>query len=244
MSGLDSRGRREAASVGDSMCYKDREHLPTPGVKIMDAPFSLNRSIRIGSRRGQDHGAVPRALTGREQACGAAGWCGFWRSGCRTSGTGAKGSGIRSCSAWRERFCCWRGRAAGNTATPRRLRDTSASLRLATGDRAGTAPLGKGSGAWRRSRRYRGGWRRGAEVARCWASMKPCAADAPPKTVVIVIRRPRSKRAGEQPKHAFGKRLLSPEVYPTGWRRRGRRASLAAAAPAYGATGRACSSSR
>ena len=40
------------------MCYKYREHLPaiTSGVKIMDAPFSFNRSIRIGSPPGPDHG--------------------------------------------------------------------------------------------------------------------------------------------------------------------------------------------
>ena len=49
------------------MCYKDREHLPaiTPGVKIVDAPFSFNRSIRIRSRRDRITGDSG-ALTGRE----------------------------------------------------------------------------------------------------------------------------------------------------------------------------------
>ena len=121
----------------------------------MDAPFSFNRSVRIGSRRDRITGDSG-ALTGRE-LLRRSGVVRFLAKGLRTSGTGA-GSGIRR-GGWRGRFCCWRGRAAGTTATPRRC---------GTIRRCGWPPAtGRARLLWARadacprSRHCRGGWRRG-----------------------------------------------------------------------------------
>ena len=159
--------RREAASALDSMCYKNREHLPaiTSEVEITDAPFSFNRSIRIRSRRDRitgDSGApTGRELLRRSRVVR------FCRSGCRTSGTGA-GSGIRK-GGWRGR--CFAG-GAGPPGAQRRHGAAGRSGAAASHRRpGGHGSDGSGPGACPRSRRCRGGWRRGRrrKASRCCA---------------------------------------------------------------------------
>ena len=122
------------------MCYKYREHLPaiTPGVKIMDAPFSFNRSIRIGSRRDRITGDSG-ALTGRELLRRS----GVVRFLAKRLPDKRDGRRIRHSQKRLARtllLLAGQGRREHSDATE--LRDDPA-LRLATGDRAGTAPLGK-----------------------------------------------------------------------------------------------------
>ena len=122
------------------MCYKDREHLPaiTPGVKMMDAPFSFNRSIRIGSRRDRitgDSGVLAgRELLRRSRVV---------RFLAKRLPDKRDGRRIRHSQRRLARtllLLAGQGRREHSDATE--LRDDPA-LRLATGDRAGTAPLGK-----------------------------------------------------------------------------------------------------
>ena len=122
------------------MCYRNHEHLPaiTSGVKIMDAPFSFNRSIRIGSRRDRitgDSGALTgRELLGRSRVV---------RFPAKRLPDKRDGRRIRHSQKRLARtllLLAGQGRREHSDATE--LRDDPA-LRLATGDRAGTAPLGK-----------------------------------------------------------------------------------------------------
>ena len=122
------------------MCYKYREHLPaiTSGVKIMDAPFSFNRSIRIGSRRDRITGDSG-VLTGRELLRRS----GVVRFLAKRLPDKRDGRRIRHSQKRLARtllLLAGQGRREHSDATE--LRDDPA-LRLATGDRAGTAPLGK-----------------------------------------------------------------------------------------------------
>ena len=122
------------------MCYKDHVHLPaiTSGVKIMDAPFSFNRSIRIGSRRDRITGDSG-ALTGRELLRRSR----VVRFLAKRLPDKRDGRRIRHSQKRLARtllLLAGQGRREHSDATE--LRDDPA-LRLATGDRAGTAPLGK-----------------------------------------------------------------------------------------------------
>ena len=122
------------------MCYRNHEHLPaiTPKVKIMDAPFSFNRSIRIGSRRDRITGDSG-ALTGRELLRRS----GVVRFLAKRLPDKRDGRRIRHSQKRLARtllLLAGQGRREHNDATE--LRDDPA-LRLATSDRAGTAPLGK-----------------------------------------------------------------------------------------------------
>ena len=122
------------------MCYRNHEHLPaiTPGVKIVDAPFSFNRSVRIRSRRDRitgDSGALAgRELLGRSRVV---------RFLAKRLPDKRDGRRIRHSQKRLARtllLLAGQGRREHGDATE--LRDDPA-LRLATGDRAGTAPLGK-----------------------------------------------------------------------------------------------------
>ena len=122
------------------MCYRNHEHLPaiTPGVKIVDAPFSFNRSVRIRSRRDRitgDSGALAgRELLGRSRVV---------RFLAKRLPDKRDGRRIRHSQKRLARtllLLAGQGRREHSDATE--LRDDPA-LRLATGDRAGTAPLGK-----------------------------------------------------------------------------------------------------
>ena len=139
-SGLEA-GRREAASALDSKCYRNHEHLPaiTSEVKIMDAPFSFNRSIRIGSRRDRITGDSG-ALTGRE-LLGRSGVVRFLAKRLPDKRDGRRIRHSQKRLARTLLLLAGQGRREHSDATE--LRDDPA-LRLATGDRAGTAPLGKG----------------------------------------------------------------------------------------------------
>ena len=122
------------------MCYKDREHLPTitPKVKIMDAPFSFNRSIRIGSRRDRITGDSG-ALTGRE-LLGRSRVARFLAKRLPDKRDGRRILHSQKRLARTLLLLAGQGRREHSDATE--LRDDPA-LRLATGDRAGTAPMGK-----------------------------------------------------------------------------------------------------
>ena len=105
----------------------------------MDAPFSFNRSIRIGSRRDRITGDSG-ALTGRELLRRS----GVVRFLAKRLPDKRDGRRIRHSQKRLARtllLLAGQGRREHNDATE--LRDDPA-LRLATGDRAGTAPLGKG----------------------------------------------------------------------------------------------------
>ena len=153
----------------DSMRYRESPStLPaiTSGVKIVDAPFSFNRSIRIGSRQDRITGDSG-ALTGREllRRSTVVRVSGEGTAG--RGGTGA-GSGILR-GGWRGRWCCWRGRAAGTTAT---RRSCGTIRRCGWPPATGRARLRwAGPGACPRSRRCRGGWLRGRRrrASRCCA---------------------------------------------------------------------------
>ena len=104
----------------------------------MDAPFSFNRSIRIGSRRDRITGDSG-ALTGRELLRRS----GVVRFLAKRLPDKRDGRRIRHSQRRLARtllLLAGQGRREHNDATE--LRDDPA-LRLATGDRAGTAPLGK-----------------------------------------------------------------------------------------------------
>ena len=105
----------------------------------MDAPFSFNRSIRIGSRRDRITGDSG-ALTGRELLRRS----GVVRFLAKRLPDKRDGRRIRHSQRRLARtllLLAGQGRREHSDATE--LRDDPA-LRLATGDRAGTAPLGKG----------------------------------------------------------------------------------------------------
>ena len=122
------------------MCYKDREHLPaiTPKVKIMDAPFSFNRSIRIGSRRDRITGDSG-ALTGRE-LLGRSRVVRFLAKRLPDKRDGRRIRHSQRRLARTLLLLAGQGRREHSDATE--LRDDPA-LRLATSDRAGAAPLGR-----------------------------------------------------------------------------------------------------
>ena len=110
----------------------------TPGVKIMDAPFSFNKSIRIRSRRDRITGDSG-ALTGRELLRRSR----VVRFLAKRLPDKRDGRRIRHSQKRLARtllLLAGQGRREHSDATE--LRDDPA-LRLATGDRAGTAPLGK-----------------------------------------------------------------------------------------------------
>ena len=104
----------------------------------MDAPFSFNRSIGIGSRRDRITGDSG-ALTGRE-LLGRSGVVRFLAKGLPDKRDGRRIRHSQKRLARTLLLLAGQGRREHNDATA--LRDDPA-LRLATGDRAGTAPLGK-----------------------------------------------------------------------------------------------------
>ena len=104
----------------------------------MDAPFSFNRSIGIGSRRDRITGDSG-ALTGRE-LLGRSGVVRFLAKGLPDKRDGRRIRHSQRRLARTLLLLAGQGRREHNDATA--LRDDPA-LRLATGDRAGTAPLGK-----------------------------------------------------------------------------------------------------
>ena len=122
------------------MRYRNREHLPaiTSGVKTMDAPFSFNRSIRIGSRRDRitgDSGALMgHELLRRSRVAR------FLAKGLPDKRDARRIRHSQRRLARTLLLLAGQGRREHNDATE--LRDDPA-LRLATGDRAGTAPLGR-----------------------------------------------------------------------------------------------------
>ena len=122
------------------MCYKYHEHLPTitPKVKIMDAPFSFNRSIRIRSRRDRITGDSG-ALTGRE-LLGRSRVVRFLAKRLPDMRDGRRIRHSQKRLARTLLLLAGQGRREHSDATE--LRDDPA-LRLATSDRAGTAPMGK-----------------------------------------------------------------------------------------------------
>ena len=132
----------------------------------MDAPFSFNRSVGIGSRRDRITGDSG-ALTGRE-LLGRSGVVRFLAKGLPDKRDGRRIRHSQRRLARTLLLLAGQGRREHSDATA--LRDDPA-LRLATGDRAGTAPLGKAGGACPRSRRCRGGWRGGRRrrASRCCA---------------------------------------------------------------------------
>ena len=104
----------------------------------MDAPFSFNRSIRIGSRRDRITGDSG-ALTGRE-LLGRSGVVRFLAKRLPDKRDGRRIRHSQKRLARTLLLLAGQGRREHNDATE--LRDDPA-LRLATGDRAGTAPMGK-----------------------------------------------------------------------------------------------------
>ena len=104
----------------------------------MDAPFSFNRSVGIGSRRDRITGDSG-ALTGRE-LLGRSGVVRFLAKGLPDKRDGRRIRHSQRRLARTLLLLAGQGRREHNDATA--LRDDPA-LRLATGDRAGTAPLGK-----------------------------------------------------------------------------------------------------
>ena len=104
----------------------------------MDAPFSFNRSVRIGSRRDRITGDSG-ALTGRE-LLGRSGVVRFLAKGLPDKRDGRRIRHSQRRLARTLLLLAGQGRREHNDATA--LRDDPA-LRLATDDRAGTAPLGK-----------------------------------------------------------------------------------------------------
>ena len=192
----------------------------------MDAPFSFNRSIGIGSRRDRITGDSG-ALTGREL---------LGRSGVvRFLGEGAAGQAGRAPdppfaeSGWRGRFCCWRGRDAGSTTTPRRC---GTIRRCGWPPATGRARLRWARpGACPRSRRCRGGWRGGRrrrvpEVLReglqrlaGWR-LKAMGGWRRPETLVIDIDSLPVEVHGEQPGSAWNgyyhRRVYHPIVAAAG----------------------------
>ena len=122
------------------MCYRNHEHLPTitPKVKIMDAPFSFNRSIRIRSRRDRITGDSG-ALTGRE-LLGRSRVVRFLAKRLPDKRDGRRIRHSQKRLARTLLLLVGQGRREHSDATE--LRDDPA-LRLATSDRAGTAPMGK-----------------------------------------------------------------------------------------------------
>ena len=105
----------------------------------MDAPFSFNRSIRIGSRRDRITGDSG-ALTGRELLRRSR-VVRFLANGLPDKRDGRRIRHSQRRLARTLLLLAGQGRRDHSDATE--LRDDPA-LRLATGDRAGTAPLGKG----------------------------------------------------------------------------------------------------
>ena len=194
----------------------------------MDVPFSFNRPIRIGSRRDRITGDSG-ALTGRELR-GAAGWCGFWRSGCRTSGRAPDPAFSRRL-ARTLLLLAGQGRREHSDATE--LRDDPA-LRLATSDRAGAAPLGKAGRLPSQptlSRRV-AAWseKEGVEVLReglqrlaGWR-LKAMGGWRRPKKLVIDIDSLPVEVHGEQPGSAWNATITGACIIRS-WRRRGRRAT-------------------
>ena len=110
----------------------------TSGVKIMDAPFSFNRSIRIGSRRDRITGDSG-ALTGRE-LLGRSRVVRFLAKRLPDKRDGRRIRHSQKRLARTLLLLAGQGRREHSDATE--LRDDPA-LRLATGDRASTAPLGR-----------------------------------------------------------------------------------------------------
>ena len=104
----------------------------------MDAPFSFNRSVRIGSRRDRITGDSG-ALTGRE-LLRRSGVVRFLAKGLPDKRDGRRIRHSQRRLARTLLLLAGQGRREHSDATA--LRDDPA-LRLATGDRAGTAPLGK-----------------------------------------------------------------------------------------------------
>ena len=104
----------------------------------MDAPFSFNRSVRIGSRRDRITGDSG-ALTGRE-LLRRSGVVRFLAKGLPDKRDGRRIRHSQKRLARTLLLLAGQGRREHSDATA--LRDDPA-LRLATGDRAGTAPLGK-----------------------------------------------------------------------------------------------------
>ena len=104
----------------------------------MDAPFSFNRSVGIGSRRDRITGDSG-ALTGRE-LLRRSGVVRFLAKGLPDKRDGRRIRHSQRRLARTLLLLAGQGRREHNDATA--LRDDPA-LRLATGDRAGTAPLGK-----------------------------------------------------------------------------------------------------
>ncbi len=131
----------------------------------MDAPFSFNRSVRISSRRDRITGDSG-ALTGRELLM-RSGVVRFLAKGLPDKRDGRRIRHSQRRLARTLLLLAGQGRREHSDATE--LRDDPA-LRLATGDRAGTAPLGK-AGTCPRSRRCRGGWLHGRRrrASRCCA---------------------------------------------------------------------------
>ena len=107
-------------------------------MKIVDAPFSFNRSIRIGSRRDRITGDSG-ALTGRELLRRSR-VVRFLAKGLPDKRDGRRIRHSQRRLARTLLLLAGQGRREHSDATT--LRDDPA-LRLATGDRAGTAPLGK-----------------------------------------------------------------------------------------------------
>ncbi len=105
----------------------------------MDAPFSFNRSIRIGSRRDRITGDSG-ALTGRE-LLGRSRVARFLANGLPDKRDGRRIRHSQKRLARTLLLLAGQGRRDHGDATE--LRDDPA-LRLATSDRAGTAPLGRG----------------------------------------------------------------------------------------------------
>ena len=131
----------------------------------MDAPFSFNRSIRIGSRRDRITGDSG-ALTGRELLRRSR-VVRFLANGLPDKRDGRRIRHSQRRLARTLLLLAGQGRRDHSDATE--LRDDPA-LRLATGDRRARLRWAR-PGACPRSRRCRGGWRRGRRrrASRCCA---------------------------------------------------------------------------
>ena len=195
----------------------------------MDAPFSFNRSIGIGSRQDRITGDSG-ALTGRE-LLGRSGVVRFLAKRLPDKRDGRRIRHSQRRLARTLLLLAGQGRREHNDATA--LRDDPA-LRLATGDRAGTAPLGKAGRLPSQptlSRRV-AAWsaKEGVEVLReglqrlaGWR-LKAMGGWRRPETLVIDIDSLPVEVHGEQPGSAWNG-YYHRRVYHRSWRRRGRRAT-------------------
>ena len=192
----------------------------------MDAPFSFNRSIRIGSRRDRITGDSG-ALTGRELLRRSR----VVRFLAKRLPDKRDGRRIRHSQKRLARtllLLAGQGRRDHSDATE--LRDDPA-LRLATGDRAGTAPLGKGGrlpsqpiavaagGGVVGDRRASRCCARGCSGWRSWR-LKAMGGWRRPKTLVIDIDSLPVEVHGEQPGSAWNgyyhRRVYHPIVAAAG----------------------------